>query len=316
MSIVLAAVAGVLLGGAVGVGPPARMTPGPPPAGVEVAGSGIDFPRTPAFDTVWTVRPGDGLELQNFVGEVLVETWERNEVSVRISRGAEVGFEVRRTGRIWRLSPDRRSDGDGFDYALIVPRSMPLDIRGNELHVRISDHEGEVVVSTVEGDIELERVSGTVEARSLDGSIRVDDARGRMDLYSLDDDVRVTGFEGSLRVETTDGDLVLREIDATDLVGSTVDGNIEFGGLVRPDGHYELVTHDGDIDFGVAGMLDAGIRVSVYDGELVSDFPILLSRMESDREMEFTVAEGSAEVRLQTFDGTVRLRRIELRRRR
>jgi len=266
-------------------------------------------PTPVALDTTWTVRSGDRLEIENFAGEVLVDAWDRDEVSVRVAGVNNARFQLRQVGGAWRMGPARGWNDDEFTYSITVPRTMPVDVRGNELAVQVSGLDADVIVSTVDGDIEIERVRGQVEARSLDGTIRVSDVEGRVQLFALDDGVRVTRVTGPVHVETTDGDLVLRDIDSRSVSGSTVDGDIDFRGPVHPDGRYELVTHDGDIDFGVVGELNARMHVSLYDGEMVSDFPVMLSRMQSDREMEFTLAEGSAEVRLAAFDGTVRLLR-------
>jgi len=49
--------------------------------------------------------------------------------------------------------------------------------------------------------------------------------------------------------------------------------------------------------------------VATYDGEFETEFPIVLQRLQSGREFHFELGEGGARVRLQAFDGTIRLMR-------
>jgi len=269
-------------------------------------------------DTTWSVGSGDRLSLENFSGDVQIETWDQDLVHIETYGSDRVRFDVRSGGSEFRVRPSapRRRDRDHSDahdndnsggFVVHIPAWLPLEIRGRKLEISVSDHSGGLLLSTLDGDIELENVSGEIHARSLEGVISVRNVEGRIELFSMDDDIRVWGARGELRVDANDGDVTLREIDAEVVEASTVDGDIDFSGTLDPQGRYMLVTHDGDITFGLVGEPSAHVLVSTFEGELESEFPIMLSRLESGREFDFTLGGGGAEVRLEAFDGAVRL---------
>ena len=163
------------------------------------------------------------------------------------------------------------------------------------------------IKGTVEGDIRLRKISGGVVARTVEGVIEVEDTEGSLELFSLDDDVWVSGAKGDLIVEAADGDIHLARIDARNVQASTVDGEVEFEGVIWPDGRYELTTHDGDVTLAVAEGVSAAVSVSMFDGEFTTEFPVLLAGLSSSREIRFTLGAGEATIIMKAFDGEVRL---------
>jgi Toastrack DUF4097 len=270
-------------------------------------------------DTSWSVESGDRLSLQNFSGHVLVETWDRGIVQIETRGMNRISFDLRTSGNEFLVRPARRHDQDHerrTQYVVRVPRWLPLAVRGRELDIGVSGHDGGLSLNTLEGDIDLNDANGEISARSVDGTITANNVEGLIELFSLDDDIRVRGAKGELRVNAADGDLTLLGIDASVVEASSVDGDIDFSGTLQAEGRYVVVTHDGDITFGIIGEPNAHVLVSTFEGELESEFPIMLSRLESGRELDFTLGDGAAEVRLEAFDGEVRLERARTRVRR
>jgi DUF4097 and DUF4098 domain-containing protein YvlB len=261
-------------------------------------------------DTVVSVRRGDLIVIENFSGDLDVRTWDRSEVSIEFQerRGAPIDIE-RTGGRIQVTASDRKGRDRNRSYIVSVPAWLDVEIRGRELNVRVEGLEAGLDVTTREGDISVRDHTGEVVARTLDGFLEVRRSSGRFDLTSLDDDVSLFDVQGDVYVDANDGDIELVDVDAETLSANTVDGHIEFSGMIHPDGEYEFVTHDGDIVFAVPGDVEADVSVSTYDGELETDFPIMLQRLESGRELNFALGGGGARVRLQAFDGAIRLRR-------
>jgi Toastrack DUF4097 len=270
----------------------------------------------PAADTTLTVREGERLLLENFSGQVLVGTWERDEVWIEVEGADRLDFDVRSGGGEHRVRPaDRKGRERSLGYRVRVPTWLALEVQGSELDVRVEDHEGGIDVRTMEGDITLIGVSGEVRARTLDGELVVDGAEGDLELFSLDDDVSVSRVSGTVRVEANDGSIYLEEMDARVVEAHTVDGDVSFSGVLRPGGKYDLGTHDGDIRFSPFGEPDARVSVSTFDGEFETELLVQM-RSVSGGEFEFVLGNGSAEVRLEAFDGSIRLERSPSRNRR
>ena len=264
-------------------------------------------PRPP--DTLVSVRRGDLIVLENFSGELSVRTWGRSEVSIEFEerRGAPLDI-VRTGGRIEVRASDRKGRDRHRSFVVSVPAWLEVEIRGRELDVTVEGLEAALDVTTREGDISIRDHRGEVIARTLEGFMEVRRSSGRFDLTSLDDDVSLYDIQGDIYVDANDGDIELVDIDAEIVSANTVDGHIEFSGMIHPDGEYELVTHDGDISFAVQSDVEADVSVATYDGEFETDFPIMLQRLESGRELHFELGGGGARVRLRAFDGAIRLR--------
>ncbi len=263
----------------------------------------------PPPDTTLSVRRGDVIVIENFWGDLDVQTWDRSEVSIEFEERRGAPIDIDRTGgRIEVRASDRKGRDRHRSYVVSVPAWLDVEIRGRELNVTVEGLEAALEVTTREGDIFVRDHRGEVVARTLEGYMEVRRSSGRFDLTSLDDDVSLYDIEGEVYVDANDGDIELVDVDAETVIANTVDGHIDFSGVVHPDGEYELVTHDGDITFAVQSDVEADVSVATYDGEFETDFPIMLQRLESGRELSFALGGGGARVRLQAFDGAIRLR--------
>jgi DUF4097 and DUF4098 domain-containing protein YvlB len=229
-------------------------------------------------------------------------------VRIEFDAFREGGIEVNRAGaRVEVTASGRKGRERNLDFVVSVPPWLAMEIRGQELDVSVTGLEASLEVTTREGDISVRNHSGDVVARALDGVLDVRASRGSFDLTSLDDEVILFDVEGEIRIDANDGDIEMVDVDASVVDAATVDGDIEFSGRVRPNGQYQLVTHNGDITFETEVGVDAEFSVSTYDGEFETEFPVVLQSLQSRRELKFELGEGGASVRLQAFDGAIRL---------
>ena len=259
-------------------------------------------------DTVLSVGRGDVLRIENFSGELLVRSWNRSEVNIEFDDRRDSDLEISQRAGVVEVRPSLRKGRDrNHEYVVSVPPWLPVEVRGGELDVRAEGLGARLEVTTRDGDISIRNHTGDVEVRTLDGEIDVRESRGSFQLRSLDDDVTVFGFEGQLFIEANDGDVEMAGIDAGVVNAGSLDGDIDFSGVIRTGGEYQLTTHDGDVSFEVQGDAAADFSVSTYNGEFETEFPILLQRLERGKELDFVLGGGGAQVRLQAFNGAIRL---------
>ena len=261
----------------------------------------------PSADTTVAIERGQSVSIENFTGRLVVRTWERQEVRFETEGRGEASVNVGRSSREVSFRAGRRWRDRQLTYSVSMPAWAALDVKGDELDIEIEGLTGGLVARTVEGDIRIRNVAGGVVARTVEGVLEVEDTEGALELFSLDDDVWVSGTKGDLRVEAGDGDIHLSSIDSRDVQASTVDGDVDFEGVVRPDGRYEMTTHDGDITLAIDEGVSAAVSVSTFDGEFTTEFPVLLEGMRNSRELRFTLGAGEATIVVRAFDGEVRL---------
>ena len=260
-------------------------------------------------DTTVTVRPGGRLELDNFEGSITITVWNRNAVRVEASHGSRDEVEVEVSGPVVTVRGTGRHGSASVDYRITVPAAMDLSLSGQSGDITVEGTTGEVSVETVEGNITVQGGSGFISLHSVEGEIRLERASGRIDLNSVDGDITLADAAGEIRAETVDGEIELTRIDSPEVEARTVDGNISYEGKIREKGRYRFASHDGDVSIAVP-ELNAAVSVSTFSGEFESDFPVTLSSTKPGRRLSFTLGAGSARLELESFDGTIRIRKV------
>ncbi len=212
------------------------------------------------------------------------------------------------SGQSVSIRSSGRYGPETVDYHLTVPVDMHLSISGQSGDVTIDGTKGEISVETVEGEIRVTGGAGLISLRSVDGSITLSGARGRMELNSVDGAIRLTNVAGEIRAQAVDGEITMDGVESSSVEAQSVDGEISYRGPIMDGGRYRLVSHDGDVTV-ITPAINASVSVSTYSGNMESDFPIKLDGIRPGKRMDFTMGTGSARLEIESFDGTVSLRK-------
>ena len=269
---------------------------------------------TPKTDQTVDVAKGTRLVLNNSAGEVVVRSWDKDQVRVEATHGAREQVDIQTTDMTLRVRARSSRGPSGLvDYRVTVPKWMPVNLSGTYLDATIEGTTAEVTVETVHGNATIVGGSGAVSARSVEGIITVDKASGRVQATTVNEGIRVTNVTGEISAETTNGDIVIENAQTSNLEASTVNGDVTFNGSIRDNGAYRLTTHGGDIRVGLGGAANATVFVRTFQGDFSADFPVQLPDGQSSRSgskrFNFTLGSGSARIELQSFSGDIVLAR-------
>ena len=260
------------------------------------------------IDTTVTAQQGQRLVVDSYGGEIAVKTWGRNAVRVEADPPSRTAVEVSSSSAAVSIrSEGRRGPPASIDYTITVPAWMGLDLSGVYTDVTVEGVRGPITVETVQGEVDVAGGEGTVSLRSVQGSVKLRGAKGRIDVHSVNDEVRVSEASGEITAETVNGDVVLERVDATSLNATTVNGDLGYDGPIRNGGRYILSTHNGDITLAAPENASATVMVSTFSGDFESDFPVPLKETRKGRRFSFTLGGGSAQVSLESFQGTIHL---------
>jgi len=222
------------------------------------------------IDSTVPVERGQRLEVDLFAGDVDVKTWSRNAVRVVADPDGRGRVEIERSATSVSVrTTGRRGPPLSTDIELTVPAWMALDISGVYTDISIAGARGPISAETVQGDVSAEGGDGLVSVKSVQGG------------------VSVTG--------------------ATTLTATSVNGDLNYDGPLHSGGRYALSTHNGDITLAVAEAASAAVSVSTFNGEFESDFPVTLTETRKGKRFNFTIGSGSAQVTLESFQGTISL---------
>jgi hypothetical protein len=269
-----------------------------------------DYGQDVELDTTFAVNPNAVLGVRNHAGEIIVRTWQRNEVHIQASYSSYDRVKIIQSETSVRVQSETRHGlPEEVDYELTVPRGMAVDLWGFEADVSVDGSQNGVRVETMEGDIEITDCAGDITIHSVEGDMRVTRSSGRLEANGTDGEVEVLDFEGDVYAESIDGDIRLEGIEGSSVEGKTVDGDVVFDGSIRDEGRYKLTTHDGDVTVSVPSGKNARIEVATFDGEFEADFPVQITGAQGNRKFSFVLGNGGARLELQSFDGDIRLLR-------
>jgi len=259
-----------------------------------------------AADTVVQVTRGDRLVIEQLTGQVSISVWDRDAVEVRSLDESAVGLR-RVAGEVRLVRDESRRRPRTVEAAVRVPSWVALEVGSPSLDVSVVGVAGDVRVANVSGDIRVESARGAVDVRSIRGEIVVVDASGGVRASSQADDVTLRRVSGAIDVRSVNGDITLEDVRSSSVRAEALDGDIFFSAALEPGGEYGLFAHDGDATVVVPSAVSARVSVSTFDGDFESDFPIRVQRLTAGRPLEFVLGRGEATLRIEVFDGEIRL---------
>lgn len=267
--------------------------------------------RAQDLDTTIAVRSGARFEINSVSGSIKIQTWSRPQIRVVAETdGARVDLDASASGVAVRTVP-RRGEGD-VDFTVTVPANTPLEVHAISADVTVSDVCGEASLGSISGGVTLRCANGDVQVESVSGDVEASDVRGHLEIHSTSGDVQVQGVRGDVSAGSVSGDLTLERVDGQDVRAETVSGDIGFSGPVHDGGRYGFHSHSGDVTVRPDGDLSASISISTFSGDVESDWPMTINPGGGPvrpREWEFTIGAGGAKLTLESFSGTIYLRR-------
>lgn len=162
---------------------------------------------------------------------------------------------------------------------------------------------GVIQVNGGTGDIELEAVAGNVIVTDFLGNRLAIDATGGT--------VTVTNSAGELTIDNVNGGIILHGMRSTRVVAETINGRIEYEGILAPTGSYDFSSQNDNVTFIVPGDVSARMAITTMNGELRSpQIPATTNGMRdattgSERSFTATFGSGAAHVTVNVFTGDV-----------
>jgi DUF4097 and DUF4098 domain-containing protein YvlB len=278
-----------------------------------LAQAGVPRQVAPLTDETVPVQRGSRLSINNFAGEVIIHTWNNDSVHVVARHQARTKVNIRNPGTALSISASGTMGPQGsVDYDITAPAWMPIKVEGTYNFVTMDGVQGEVFANTVRGDIVIKGGTGIITAKSVEGEVQVEGARGKVNVSSVNEKIKITDTSGEITADSVNGGITMTGIDSKSVDASTVNGNIVFEGKLADGGHYSFDTHNGDLSLGVPENANATFTIRTYQGSFSTDLPldgVSRADIQRGRRVTTTLGNGSADVSLETFGGSIRVRR-------
>ena len=212
------------------------------------------------YEKSFQTNSGELLNVSVSAGEIIVSTWDKNEVSITVIGDEEVNeyldFFFEKTDDGIAVRTEKKSTWTGWFKSLKykVKATVPSNYNAS--------------LKTSGGDISLAEVNGELELATSGGDISVVDSKGSLKVSTSGGDINSVNFNGSSVLKTSGGDIdVLNNNGSTEV--KTSGGDIK---LIVSNGKVKGSTSGGDIELDYTGN-NEGIALSTSGGDIELKLP-------------------------------------------
>src|SRR5438874_1529153 len=268
--------------------------------------------QPPQTDETVPAPRGGRLTINNFAGEVIIHTWDKDTIHVVARHQSRTHVDIRPTAAGVTVSAaDTHGPQGSVDYDITAPGWMPIKVDGQFNFITIDGAQAEVSAESVRGDIVIKGGTGFVTAKSIQGEIVVEGARGKVSVSSVNEGIKISDTSGEITADSVNGAITMTRMDSKSVEASSVNGDITYEGTLPDGGHYTLTTHNGDLRLGIPENASATFTVRTYNGDFSTDLPLQGNHDELHRgkKVTLTLGKGSADVNLESFGGEIRVKK-------
>lgn len=269
------------------------------------------------IDETREANPDVHVRIENVAGRVEVHVGGDDRVGITGTLG-DGSKPLRIEGDRERLSikvePENGGWGgsrmDSSDLIVRVPTKARVAVNTVSADVEVDGLSGSHAdIETVSGTIGFRADAERVALKSVSGNIRGEGAGTDWNVGTVSGRIDLPKAGGELRVESVSGSIELGFGRAERLRAETVSGKIVATGELLSGGSIGMQSVSGTLDLNLSGTVDARINAKTFSGSIDSDFGTPeRSGIGGGKSLETTVGNGSADVRLESFSGRVRIR--------
>lgn len=258
-------------------------------------------------DTTVSVQSGTRLALSAMGGEVVLRSWDRNQVRIRASHSTNTTVRIQSSGAVLRLEATGRMGMPGrTDFELTVPTWMGAEFDGMNFDLDVEGVTGGIKASTLNGDLTARGV-GDVSFNTMNGEIRIEGSRGRVSVSAVSGRIEITGASGDIEAQAVSGNIGLYRIESSRVDASTVSGQVIYQGAIRDNGSYTFGSHSGTVTLAIPTNANATVNTSTMSGGVSASFSLPAMDQRSRGRTTIRFGNGSASIEVESFSGRIRL---------
>jgi DUF4097 and DUF4098 domain-containing protein YvlB len=294
-----------------------------------------DYPalRTDRQTRTLALGATGSLDLSNVSGDITVTAGSGTSVVVDVTRESRGRTEADAAEGLRDVQVAIETQGDHATVTTRYPKNQhgrsPYSV-STVYHVtapagtrvKATSVSGNVSVSRITGDLEVQVVSGDVtvagagrltSARTISGSVRLSDVTSdaALTVSAVSGDVTLERVKAArVSADAVSGDVRARDVTAGGATIKSLSGTVDYTGPLTRGGRYELTSHSGNVTVTAVGPVGFALDASTFSGSIQPVGSLTLaSRIARRGSLTGTVGDGSATVAVRTFSGDVRIAR-------
>ena len=260
------------------------------------------------------VNPGEILELEAESGDVMLSTWDNNEVYIKVFGNSKaedyIDFYFEQTPDGVKVLAEKEG-GSLFSwftsiqmkFEIKVPSQFNADMKTSGGDISVDDLNGSLVVRTSGGDVDLKDTKGELEARTSGGDIDVTGHEGTSLLKTSGGHIVCTSTKGDLSARTSGGDIRLKSIDG--LIEAHTSGGDVILDYTGENKGVDLTTSGGDIEVYLPSGFKADADLKSSGGYIDCDYSMSKSYRVRSNQLEADFNGGGERLYCRTSGGDV-----------
>ena len=307
------------------------------------AGIGDTYEET--FNKTVSLSGTGKVDLSNISGNVVIHTWNRNEVKIDARKVGKSGggrsakenidlvkINIDQSGGTLVIKTEypkkTKNVNVSVHYDLNIPVGASINASSVSGDVEASDIGGSAKLSTVSGNVESQNIKGFLNAKSVSGSVKADtvgdgakvnsvsgslrarNVTGDVDGDTVSGSVIIENVKGSVSAKTISGDVRLSDIEgATTVTASSLSGVVQYEGDILSGGAYTFKSHSGSVKLAIPSGAAFDLSATTFSGSIDLDFEITMSGRISRKSVSGSVNGGGAELKANSFSGSIIIRK-------
>lgn len=218
------------------------------------------------MEEVFDVQPAGTLVIKTPKGSVVVESWDKNTLHVRVKKDArdeeklkefEVNIEQNSNG-VTIEGDSGRNSRVSVEFHVSVPKHYNVDVDTGGGSIKIGDLIGKVRANTSGGSIRVGDVDGDVRVNTSGGSVSLGKVTGKASMATSGGSIEIASAGVSVKANTSGGSINVGPV-AGDVTANTSGGGIKVAhakGNIKADtsgGSIYIAGSDGDVSVDTSG---------------------------------------------------------------
>lgn len=237
------------------------------------------YAESEKIEKSFSVKKGGELIIDSDLGEIRVDTWGEDEVSVLIKKQAlnqerldAFEVEIEQRGNDIHIRGDNELNNRiRVEFRVKVPKEYNVDLSTGGDSINVDDIIGDVKLDTSGGSITIGNVNGgDIDAHTSGGNIRVGDVNGDLKVHTSGGSIILGTVTGKSSIHTSGGNISLSH-GGRDVNAYTSGGGIMIGpskgnvNVHTSGGNINIGMTDGDVDADTSG---GSVSVSGSKGKI------------------------------------------------
>ena len=268
---------------------------------VSVSASAEEWRKT------YSVSGKPDIRVETNDGEIQVATADRKDIEVVVTTDR---YKIGNGG----VTITDHQVGDRLDIDVHIPsyrHFVSINFHSRSVRIQLNiPRQANLATHSGDGRITARDVNGNMVLRSGDGDIEVDNAKGNLEIETGDGRVECRHVEGQLKAETHDGDVRIDGVFSA-LEVKTGDGKIEavVASGSKMSSSWSARSGDGSITVTLPDGFSADLDAHTGDGHISVDLPVTVQGSVRENEIRGKMNGGGQILEIRSGDGNISLRR-------